>query len=184
MKYRSFIRPAVLAATLVLGCVVVAHAALKEVEPGTSNFQATGPGGLKIDGTGAGVRASEVDGMLTITVPVTDLKTGMDLRDGHLRDAIKAKEKPTATLTVPRASLNFPEDGKKLERQQGKGTFTLHGVSKPLPFLYDVERHGTHLIVTGKSRIDITAHGIEKPCYLGVCVEKDVKIGAKFKLHD
>jgi len=183
MKYRSLIRPSFLAATFILTCAVAAHAALKHVEAGKSIFRATGPGGLKIDGSGADVTASEADGVLTIKAAVNDLKTGMDLRDGHLRDAIHAKAHPHATLAVPRATLKFPEDQKELDGH-ATGKFTLNGVTKDQKFNYHVKRTGSDFHVTGDMKIDITNYGIEKPCYLGVCVEKDVDIKVKIKLRE
>lgn len=183
MKYRSFIRPAALVASLVLTCAVAAHAALKHVEKGESSFLAVGPAGLKIDGHGAGVTVSEADGIITVKAPVNDLKTGMDLRDGHLKKAIHADAHPDATLAVSRSALTFPEDNKEVTGS-ATGKFTLNGVTKDLKFQYKVKRTGSHFHVQGLIDVDITAFGIEKPCYLGVCVEKDVKAKVKIKLQE
>jgi len=183
MKHRSIIRQAALATTLVLSCAAFAHAALTGIGDSSTGFLAKGPGGLKIDGTGSGAKASEAGGILTITAPVNKLKTGMSLRDDHLKKAINADKHPNATLAVPRTSLQFPEDGKAVT-SSATGKFTLNGVTKDLKFDYKVTRTGSDYHVQGHSKLDITNFNIEKPCYLGVCVEKDVEIKVKLKLRE
>jgi polyisoprenoid-binding protein YceI len=183
MKYRSFIRPAALAATLVLTTVIVAHAAIKEVAPGTSMVTAKATGGLTIEGKGKGVTASETNGVITITAPVNKLETGLSLRNDHLRDAIHAEKHPNATLAVKRDALKFPGDGAKVEAD-ATGDFTINNVTKPLKFHYSVVRKGTHYVVHGTAKLDFTKHGIEEPGYLGVKVKKDVEIAVDVTLHD
>lgn len=183
MKYRSFIRPAALAATLILTTVIVAHAAIKEVEPGTSKVTAKASGGLTIEGKGTGVTASEADGIITITAPVNKLETGMSLRNDHLRDAIHAEKYPNAKLSVKRDALKFPADGAKVDAD-ATGDFTINNVTKPLKFHYTVQRKGSHYLVHGTAKLDFTKHGIEEPGYLGVKVKKDVEIAVDVKLHD
>lgn len=176
-------RPSFLSAAFVLTCALAANAALTSVGESSSGFLATGPGGLKIDGKGKGVTASEANGIVTITAPVNDLKTDMSLRDDHLKKAIHADKHPVATLAVPRASLHFPEDGKSVDGS-ATGKFTLNGTTKDLKFEYRVNRTGSDYHVQGKAQIDITHFNIEKPCYLGVCVEKDVQIKVKLKMRE
>jgi polyisoprenoid-binding protein YceI len=84
---------------------------------------------------------------------------------------------------VERSALKFPEDKKKTSGN-ASGKFKLHGVEKDLKFDYTAERHGSDLIVTGNAKINIKDHQIEKPCYLGVCVDEDVKLSVKFKLRE
>jgi polyisoprenoid-binding protein YceI len=183
MTYRLLTRPTFLSAAFVLTCALAAQAALSSVGESTSGFRAVGPGGLTIDGTGKGVKASEAAGILTITAPVNDLKTGMSLRDDHLKKAIHSDKHPTASLAVPRAALQFPEDGKDVTGS-ATGKFTLNGTTKDVKFEYKVKRTGSDYHVQGKTKIDITTFNIEKPCYLGVCVEKDVQVKVQLKLRE
>jgi polyisoprenoid-binding protein YceI len=162
---------------------VSAHAALVGIGDGTTGFRAVGPGGLKIDGKGTGVTASESGGVLTVTAPVNNLKTGMSLRDDHLKKAIHADKNPTASLSVKRADLKFPEDNKTVT-SSAKGTFKLNGVSQPMTFEYQVKRTGSDYHVQAKASLDITKFKIEKPCYLGVCVDETVQIKTAFKLRE
>ncbi len=174
-----------LAAALVAGVtsVTLAHAALVSIGDSDVGFQAVGPGGLKIDGEGSKITASEADGELTLVAPLNNLKTGISMRDDHLKKAIHTDKHPTATLKVKRTALKFPEDQKTFEGK-AKGDFTLNGTTKPVDFDYKVTRQGSDYLVQGRSQIDITQFNLEIPCYLGVCVDKTVKIKAKFKLRD
>ena len=179
-------RPLRRAAGLLLAgvtCVSLAHAALVGIGESEVQFRAVGPGGLKIDGTGSTLVAKEEGGVLKIDVPVNNLKTGISLRDNHLKDAIHANKHPKATLEVPRAALKFPEDKQSVEAS-AEGKFTLNGTTKPLNFSYKATRTGSDYHVQGLATVDITQFNLEKPCYLGVCVDKDVKIKVKFKLRE
>ena len=162
---------------------VAAHAGLTGIGAGSVQFEAVGPAGLKIDGTGNSVSAKESGGNLEIEAPVNNLKTGISLRDDHLKKAINAGKHPKAKLVVARSALKFPEDKKSLTGS-AKGKMTLNGTTKDQEFSYKVERTGSDYHVQGLATVDITKYGMEIPCYLGVCVEKDVKIKVKFKLRD
>ncbi len=179
-------RSTALICATVLACstfAVAAHAALSAIGNSEVQFRAIGPGGLQIDGNGTGIEVSENGGIVEIQAPLTDLKTGISLRDKHLKDAIKADAHPKAKLAVSRGDLKFPEDNKSVEGS-AQGKFTLNGTTKPLTFSYKAERTGSDYHIQGLATVDITQFNLEKPCYLGVCVDKDVKIKVKFKVRD
>ena len=160
-----------------------AHAAFSAAGSGDASFLAKGPAGLSIEGTGAGVTASEAGGKLTIVAKLSGLKTGIDLRDDHLKKALDVGKYPNATLTIERSKLNLPADGKALE-SSGIGDLTLHGVTKPTKFFYKATRTGSDYDVQGRIEVDVTEFKIEPPSYLGVSVDKDVKVKTHFKVHD
>lgn len=161
----------------------LAHAGLTFAGEAQAGFQAIGPGGLKISGSTDELMASEDAGVITVKVEVKKLKTGIDMRDGHMKKAIKAAQHPTATLQVKRADLKFPADN-ATAKDKATGTFTFAGVSKPMTFGYEAKRTGSDYHVQALSTFDYTDHGIEEQCYLGVCVDKQVKIKAKFKMRE
>lgn len=161
----------------------VAFATLVDAGDVDVRFLATGPAGMKINGTGSDLSASEADGQVTIKVPVTNLKTGIGLRDKHLKKYLETDKHPDARLGVARSSLKLPEDNQEVQ-SKGTGSFTLHGVTKALPFSYKAKRTGSDYHVQALATVDIRDHGIEVPCYLGVCVDPLVKLKVKFKLRD
>lgn len=166
-----------------LSLVTAAHASLSAIGTSEVGFLAVGPAGLKIEGESSQLTAKESGGILTLTAPLTSLKTGISLRDNHLKDALNVSKHPTAQLAVKRAALKFPANDKSLEGS-ATGDFTLNGTKKPLKFNYKVSRTGSDYHVQGLATVDITKFKLEKPCYLGVCVSQDVKIKVKFKLRD
>ena len=75
----------------------------------------------------------------------------------------------------------MPEDGKK-SSGSAPGKFRLHGVTRDVKVAYSAEKRGSDYSVEGHFQVNIIDHKIEKPCYLGVCVDTNVKVDAKFKL--
>jgi polyisoprenoid-binding protein YceI len=171
------------AALLALSLSAVASADFKLIDKPEVAFQVGGPGGLKIDGSSGDLKASEANGKLTLTAGVTNLKTGIGLRDEHLKRYIGAEKYPSATLVIDRSKLKLPDDNQESEGSV-QADLTLHGVTKPVQVKYHAKRTGSDYHVQGHTSIDITSFGIEKPCYLGVCTDTEVKLKAKFKLRD
>jgi polyisoprenoid-binding protein YceI len=162
---------------------LVAAAKLESIGNPDVQFRAVGPAGLKIDGRSSLLSASEKDGKLTVVAPLTNLKTGISLRDRHLRHYLGTEKYPNATLTVERSKLKMPAD-KQTVQSSAVGRFSMHGVTKPVTVRYRAKRTGSDYHVQGLTEVDIRDFGIEVPCYLGVCVHPDVKIKVKFKLRE
>jgi polyisoprenoid-binding protein YceI len=170
-------------ALLTLSLSAVASADFKLIDKPEVGFHVNGPAGMNVEGTSSDLKASEAGGKLTLSAGVDNLKTGIGLRDEHLKKYIGAEQFPRATLVVDRAGLKLPEDNQELDGE-AQGNFTLHGVTKPVHFKYRAKRTGSDYHVQAHMLIDITNFGVEKPCYLRVCTDTDVKIKAAFKLRD
>jgi polyisoprenoid-binding protein YceI len=181
MKRRSRFLP--LSILLSLSVAFAASAELSRVGTPSIQFLALGPAGMKINGTSSDLAAKEDDGKLTLTAPLTNLKTGIGLRDNHLRGYLNTSKHPNAVLVVDRSRLKLPEDGKTVEGTT-TGDFTLNGKTKPLKFRYKAKRTGSDYHVQGMADVNIENHGIEQPCYLGVCVDPTIKLKVGFKLRD
>lgn len=145
-------------------------------------FHATGTGGLRIDGEGKDLKISEDGGKLVFKTSLKGLKTGIGLRDGHCQKYLDTANWPDASLTVAKDKVKFPKDGKV--SSSATGEFRLHGVTKSKKFDYTAEKDGGGYKVTAKFDVDILEHKIEQPCYLGVCMNKDVKVEVEFKAKD
>jgi len=172
-----------LSALSALTVSLAASAALEDAGDVDVRFLATGPAGMQINGQAQDLKAKEQDGKLALSVPVTNLKTGIGLRDKHLKKYLEVDKHPKATLEIDKSKLKLPEDGKKA-RGTATGNFTLHGVTKPLKFAYQAKRTGSDYHVQALASVDIRDHDVEVPCYLGVCVDPKVKLKVKFKLRD
>jgi polyisoprenoid-binding protein YceI len=173
---------------------VVAIIATSGVRPGAASdvspvpavesrvtFVATGPAGMKIEGTTPDLKVSSTDANVVVTVPLSNLSTGISLRDRHMKDIyLEVGKFPETTLTIARAQLKVPPKGAAVQADV-PATLTLHGQSKPVSVHYDA-RSDAALVVTGRLHVVMTDFGITVPSYLGVTVKPDVDVNATFKL--
>lgn len=96
------------------------------------------------------------------TLPLESLKSGVDLRDEHMKKKYFEVEKfPAAKITA-------------VEGTQGKfkGTLEVHGVSKPIEGTYEISGN----VVTAKFKTKISDFGIPKASYLGIGAKDDVAV--------
>jgi polyisoprenoid-binding protein YceI len=145
-------------------------------------FTAVGPGGLKINGTSTDLKTMEDGGNVVFKASLKEIKTGIGLRDNHTKRYLGVEQWPDTSLTVDKGAIKVPDDGKKTSGAVS-GKFRLHGVTRDVKVNYSAERHGAEYAIDGHFSVNIEDHKIEKPCYLGVCVDTTVKVDAKFKLH-
>jgi len=181
MRYRlSSFAPALAALTIALTAAAGDYDVVGKPELG---FTAVGPGGLKIIGTTDNLTAIKQGDSLVFKASLKNIKTGIGLRDNHTKRYLGVDQWPDTSLTVDKSAIKTPEDGKKASGS-APGKFRLHGVTKDVKVSYSVERHGSEYAVEGHFSVNIEDHKIEKPCYLGVCVDTTVRVDAKFKLHE
>jgi polyisoprenoid-binding protein YceI len=174
---------AVAVALVATGLLVAAHASWTLIDTPTVEFLAVATAGLKIAGQSDALSAGEAGGTLTLTAGLTDLKTGVGLRDTHLRKYLETERYPTATLIVDRSTLKLPADN-EIVAADGVGQFTLHGVTAAMPFEYQAKRLGSDYLVQGNLKLSLSDFKIEQPCFLGVCVDNEIKVKVKCKLRD
>lgn len=157
---------------------------------GTIGFLAiVKPGSLRINGTGGkGTGIIEIaDKSVSgeITVKLADMKTGIGLRDSHLKDKyLEVNEHPNAILKITEMLLPqdpFASTG-TMKAVPFKGVLTVHGVENQVSGTADVESTDSSISVNAKTKTSIAAHNIEKPSYLGVKVTDDIEINANLRL--
>jgi polyisoprenoid-binding protein YceI len=171
------------AALALLTFSLVAAAKLNKAGASSTAFKASGPAGLTIEGKTADMTIADDGTTVTITVPLANLKTGIDLRDDHTRKALEADKYPTTTLTVARAALKFPATG-ATSAGDAPGKLTLHGQTKDVTVHYSATLAGDTLSVTGNARINVDDFGVKRPSYMGVTVKQDVDISTAFQAKD
>ena len=177
---------------------VVASAKYKFAGDQGVQFLAHGPAGMKINGSSPDLKSEESEGKLVFKASLMNLNTNepTGLRDKELRKYLEVDKKvdnadpknpkhdfKNATLIVDSSAIKLPEDGKTSEGN-ATGKFTLHGVTKDLPFSYKVKRTGSDLHARASFKINIESHGVKKPCLVEVCVKPDVEVKVKFKLRE
>ncbi len=109
----------------------------------------------------------------SLSVDLRTLKTGIGLRDRHLKDTY---------LEVPKG----PEFEKatiediQIDKLDGKGTFkgtlVLHGERRPVSGSATLERRDGGYTVQAEFPVRVSEYNITKPTYLGVGVQDEVRI--------
>ncbi len=162
---------------------VTAWAAIGDARDADLRALAIGPAGMKINCKWSDLKAEERGEKIVLTSKLTNIKTGVGLRDNHLRKYFNTDRHPNATLTVDKSKIKLPEKG-KTTRGSATGQLTLNGVTAPFTFTYKVKGNGGSYQAQALGDLDIRKHKVEVPCYLGVCVEPTVKLKVKFAVSD
>ncbi|MFO0671607.1 MAG: YceI family protein [Polyangiaceae bacterium] len=143
---------------------------------------AKGPGGLNIVGRSGALTVKDDGTNVVVEVPIAPIKTGIDLRDEHMKKHLEAETYPTAVLTVPRAALKFPAGG--AASGDAQGSVQIHGQTKTVSFHYDADKKGGAIGVRGSMNVAMSDFGIKTPKYLGVGVSNDVAVTVAFSVSD
>jgi polyisoprenoid-binding protein YceI len=160
----------------------VALGALSAPSGAKVGFQASGPAGMKIEGTTSDLNVTDDGATLTIDVPLANLSTGIALRDHHMREKyLEVGKFPSATLEVPRSALKVPAQGAGVELDV-PGTLHLHGQRRAVTVHYDAKGDGSGLAAHGRFHVNMNDYGITVPTYLGVTVKPDVDVVATFRV--
>lgn len=160
-----------------------AHSSFAVTVPltGTISFLAVGrPAMIKIRGESdkaTGQIEMEKSSAGSITVPIDSIKTGIDMRDHHMR------EKYLESAKFPEAILKF----KDLSLKEGDSSveipavFKIHGVEKPVNIKTNVHVDGKTVSAKGNFEIQLSDYGIEIPSYAGIKVADKVEVSAEIK---
>ena len=153
-------------------------------EMGKVVFKTKGwPNLVVIKGEGQGVTgaltetAGKVSGELTFDL--TTLKTGITLRDDHMKDNyLEVKKHPTAKLSLKEVSLPEKLDGS----MKFKGMMTLHGVEKEVSGEAKLANDSGALTMSAELPIKLSDFKIAIPNYKGITVAEKVKVSFETKV--
>ena len=179
MNRSALIRTA-LGTTLLLSVAFVADAKLARTGTPSVLFRASGPAGMKIQGTTSDLDVDDQGAKIVIKVPLKNLTTGIALRDDHMRNKyLEVGSYPNAELTVDRTAIRIPS-GNDPVSGDANGTMAIHGKTKSTSFHYSVGKSGNTLRVAGTVHLDIRDYGITIPTYLGVTVKPEIDVEVQF----
>lgn len=166
------------------------QAATFEVTPASSpvEFLATGkPGFLKIKGQGAQLKgkADIKGGQLTgeFTVNLTPIKTGIELRDEHMKERyLETAKFPEAKLVVDPLKMDESTGGSDIPFT---GKLTIKGKESPIKGNLSVNfasdgGNAKSAKGTAKFKINIGDYPIGVPSHMGVSVAESVDVTAQF----
>lgn len=105
-----------------------------------------------------------------------DLKTGIDLRDKHM------KEKYLETAHYPNAELNFKDIQLKDFKKEGSAParLKLHGVEKPIQANLTLTPNGAAYKGSARFEIKLSDYQITIPSYAGIKVADTVEVQVDF----
>ena len=149
-------------------------------------FKANGePGALDIDAKTESLTVADDGTNLTFTVDMTTVKTGIELRDEHMKTKFLHTETyPTTTLVFPKAGIAWPTEVGQKAAGSMEAQFTAKGATKPVKMTYEVQKTKQGWKCTGAFDYNTNDHGIEVPSYLGVTVDAKQSAKAVFYLVD
>ena len=112
------------------------------------------------------------------TLAIATLRTGIKLRDEHMRKYIFE----TPDGQVP--DVRFSADRAQCSQAPNAGTYTcptsgilsIRGTARPLQLALKVSRNGDGFKVTGDTSVTLSSYGIERPSQFGVTTEDTVRI--------
>lgn len=163
---------------LIYSAPLLAAPQMYEVAKGQVEFKAKGfPTFITISGKSPKVmgelKLNENKASGIFKLPLTSLKTGMELRDEHMTEKYLEVEKyPEATLTLKEFDLK--------EEGEAMGVLKLHNVEKSIPISYTSERDGETLKVKTDFKLVLSDFAIDIPSFQGITVAKDIQLKVEF----
>jgi polyisoprenoid-binding protein YceI len=163
-----------------------------EFEKGKSavEFLATGtPSAVKIRGKTTeeqplkgkfAVQGGKLNG--TVTLGLTSLDTGIELRNKHMKEKYLEVEKfPTAEFTMTQLELPSAFTGKeaKADSLPFTGELLLHGVKKPVKGTATAEKNADKMNMKFQFTVKMTDFGIQVPNFLGIKVAEEVQVSVQ-----
>jgi len=187
-------RPASAAMLTALSFTMVASAELRSI--GTSELDMHLPGGtagVTVDGKSSELVVSESGGVVTVTAKLdcveeqrghlSCIKTGNGVREKQLWKYLGAGKFHDARLSINRSQLRMPHENEEVD-DNATGTFSLHGIQRPLEFRYTAERTSTDIRVHGQFSVNLKDFNIKQPSYAGVQTGIRAEIKVHFTLRD
>ena len=160
-------------------CLSSVHAAQFKVSKGDVNFTAKGfPAFITIAGKTNNIMGtlSKKDGNLSgsFSIDLSTLKTGMDLRDDHMKNKYLLVGKyPKATLTLP--SFKPQASGSVQAELQ------LKDVKKPIKIDYTLVNSGGSIAIKTNFELLLNDFNVGIPSFQGITVAKTIKLSVAFK---
>jgi polyisoprenoid-binding protein YceI len=115
-------------------------------------------------------------------VAVESLRTGLKLRDGHMRKYIFQTpdgKAPDLRFSASTADCS-PADASGAATCVASGELAIRGTAKPFSIPLKVMRSGNEFRVSGDGTVALSTYGIERPSQFGVKTEDEVKLHLEF----
>jgi polyisoprenoid-binding protein YceI len=131
-------------------------------------------GGTQLRDGASGLRLEQLEAV----VPVTSLRTGIKLRDEHMRKYIfqtEDGELPDVRFSAEKAECTQAVGGGAYICP-ASGILTIRGTARPFAIELKVTRSGEGFRVSGDGKLTLSTYGIERPSQFGVKTDDEVRI--------
>lgn len=109
-------------------------------------------------------KAGKVDAAVKVSIPITSLKSGKDLMDNIMYDAMKKDEHPKIAYELKELLLKAPPKAGAAVEFDSKGDLTVSGVKKEISMPVKMEKTPEGLFkITGVVTVKMTDYGITPP---------------------
>jgi polyisoprenoid-binding protein YceI len=117
------------------------------------------------------------------TVPVTSLRTGIKVRDEHMRKYIfETGDGQLIDVRFSASGADCPQaSAADLYTCSASGMLSIRGTPRPLDMELKVSRNGDEFQASGDATIALSSYGIERPSQFGVRTDDAVRIHVEFK---
>ncbi len=127
-----------------------------------------------------------------IEVPVASLRTGVDLRDEHLRGAnwLDAQRFPHAVFEITGVQGPRALRVGQRTRLRIRGRFTLHGVTRdltaPAEVTYRAGENGEAPTIVARTSfsVNLPQHGVSVPALVRLKVSDEIAVRVSVRLHE
>lgn len=166
--------------TLALLLATPALAGVERTGAASATFTGKGPAGFKLEGTTTELTVKDDGKQVVFTLPLATLKTGIDLRDKHMREKYLETDKyPNAELAVDWSTIKLPAKG-ETSTQTVPGKMSLHGKTHDVSVTYTVKNTGDVYETSGTVPLNLKDYDVNIPSYLGVTVKPDIETATSF----
>ena len=169
MKSTKFLLPLILISTTAAATIKGSASFLAKA---SNEFLEIEGSELALDTSKAKVTAGVISGIFS--AKVSDMKTGIEMRDGHLRKYLEAEKFPLIELALDPVTVG---GGTK---KTFSGKLTIHGVTKPVTGIVEFDSNNA----TARFTIpDITQYGVKGvPTYKNFTIGKSIDVVAKINI--
>lgn len=147
------------------------------------------PSLLKINGKGGKLlgKIELHENLITgeFIVALDSLTTGITLRDEHMKKKyLQTDQFPNAELKI--TDLKLEKDPLKsifiTKNIPFKGKLKIHDTESDVEGSFDIDSNEKTIIVTAKTKTNISAHKIDVPSYIGIKVTDEIEISTTLKI--
>ena len=113
---------------------------------------------------------------LYFELPLKSIKTGISLRDQHMRDALEVEKYPKTRFSG-KIIDGFPQKGETVQTSV-RGDYTIHGVTKQIEITGTIKWQDGQLLIKGSFPVKITEYDIEPPTvmFMSVYDEHEIRV--------